>query len=120
LGGSVQYTLTLTNTTNQPVVIRIPYYGNQPPSVPAILQVKDSAGSVVYLNPPPNVAIGAPFRITNVTLQAGQTMSDTAKVTAFQSKGLYTATAIFLTGATTQTGNPITIANAGPLTVLAQ
>jgi len=33
---------------------------------------------------------------------------------------LYTATAIFLTGATTQTGNPITIANAGPLTVLAQ
>jgi len=118
VGGSVQYTFVLTNTTSKSVVLHIPYYGEQPPSVSAILQVKDPAGNLVYRDPPPNVAVGGPFRDEDVTLQAGQTMSETVQVNDFKAKGLYTATASFFTGTDTQTGN-IT-ANPSALTVLAQ
>lgn len=119
VGGSVQYTLTLTNTTSQPVVIRTFSVAGQAPMIQVGLEVKDPMGSLIY--PGPNVGgngdeIG-PIKEVDATLQPGQAMSNTVQVSGFKAKGLYTASAGFVAGAGSASG--ITAA-AGPLTVLAQ
>lgn len=117
VGSSIQYTLTLTNTTSQPTVITELYYpdqtasGGQTPGVSAYLEVKDAAGNRLY--PGPIVAIGVPSRSVDVTLQPGQTVTRDVQVSGFKAKSLYTASASFSTGS-----GQATIA--GPLTVLAQ
>lgn len=117
--GSLQYTLTLTNTTSQPVVIRTFSVAGQAPMIQVGLEVKDPMGSLIY--PGPNVSgngdeIG-PIKEVDATLQPGQAMSHTVQVSGFKAKGLYTASAGFVAGAGSASG--IT-ADAGPLTVLAQ
>ncbi len=117
VGGSIQYTLTLTNTTTQVVVLQTTYRANQPPSVPVGLEVKDPTGNLIYPSNSIGGDGGGPSRTIDVTLQPGQAMSDTVQVSGFKTKGLYTARAGFLTGS-----GPTSIitADAGPLTVLAQ
>lgn len=117
MSGNIQYTISLTNTTSQPVVINEVYYsdqtarGGQIPGPSAFFEVKDPAGARLY--PGPVVALGAPFQTVDVTLQPGQVVTRSVQVSGFKAKGLYTANASFPNGP----GQP---ADAGPLSVLAQ
>lgn len=114
VGSSIQYTLALTNTTNQAVLIHAPYFGQTPSVVvPLYLEVDNSAGNRVY--PSTSVTgLGAPSRTLDETLQPGQTISEVVPVSGFTTKGLYTARAQFLVG------SGQTVASAGPINVLAQ
>lgn len=117
VGGNVQYKLTLTNTTDQAVVLHTTYHANQPPGVPVGLEVKDPTGNLIYPSNSIGGDGGGPDRTVDVTLQPGQAISETIPVNGFTTKGLYTARAGFLTGS-----GPTSIitADVGPLTVLTQ
>jgi len=118
-GGSVQYTLTLTNTTNQPVTIRTISYAHQAPVLQTGLEVKNPAGNLIFPTNTVGGDGGLPVTSEEVdaTLQPGQAMNESIQVSGFKEKGLYTANAGFVVGAGSASG---IVAYAGPLTVLAQ
>lgn len=102
VGGTVTYTLTLTNGTGGAITIQAP----SETTPPAYLVVTNSSGTAVY-DPMP-----AP-PLTTVTLAVGQSLSQTASV-SLAPAGAYTAKANF--SLSDGTANTVV----GPLTVTAQ
>ncbi len=88
VGGTVTYTVTLANSTAQPVTYQPVYGPGSVPSVPATLTVTDPSGAVVYpVGPFPQlVAIGP-----SVTLAPGQSVSETQAVSTIPVAGLAVA-----------------------------
>ena len=118
--GTVQYTLTLTNTTSQVVVIHTNSFNNHPPIVPASLTVLDSSKNVLYPPCPGGgdcMALGSTVAAVDVTLQPGQALSQIVPVTGFKTKELCTATVDIATGSG---ATYATSALPAPLTVLVQ
>ncbi len=105
VGGTVTYTLTLTNHTAAAIPIHATSASPTAPS--AVLVVKNAAGTVTFQPVP-----GAP-PLYNGLLAAGQTLTTTQAATGFAAAGVYTATATF----SDDTAGPV---NVGPLTVTAQ
>ena len=104
VGGSITYTLTLTNNTGSAVTINAT--STAPTQPAASLIVKDAAGNLVYTPLP-----GVPALYT-VTLPSGKSLTSTQSVSAFATRGVYSASATF------SDTNPAT--SVGPLTVTAQ
>lgn len=108
VGGTVTYTLTLTNAT--PAAIPI-HTAAVPPAVPttpaAGLIVKNASGTITFFPVP-----GAPPLI-NGMLNPGQSLTETITANGFSAAGTYSATATF--------GDDVTLpATVGPLAVTAQ
>ncbi len=107
VGGTVTYTLTLTNPiTGTTQTLNVPSV--TAPS--AVLIVSDSSGNKVY-NPIP----APPFII--VALAPGQSLTETVPVQVFAPAGTYSATATFSFPADSP---PPPVTSVGPLTVTAQ
>ncbi len=109
-GGTVTYTLTLNNTTPNPVEIdTVVQPGSGLPLVPATLRVVNTAGTVVY-------PFGAPPAQTTsrVTLQPGQYVNETLTLSnLFRAQDRYRATATFtVSGVTTALGPLVLTARA--------
>ena len=105
VGGSLTYTLTLTNNTAAAVAI---HATGSPPTTPsAVLTVKNAAGAVTFQPVP------GPPPIYNGSLAPGQSISTTQVATGFAAAGVYTATATF-------SDDTSAAVNVGPLTVTAQ
>lgn len=120
ISGTVQYTLTLTNTTSQTVVIPTVSFGNHPPRVPGSLTVIDSSNNLIYppcLGGGDCMGLGTTAVSVDVTLQPGQAFSEVVPVTGFKTKGLCTATVGIETGSGPTS---IIFASPAPLTVLVQ
>ena len=125
VGGTVNYTITLTNSTSQPITFQ-PTLGSGALSntVPAYLEVLDPSGNVVYpVGPSAQVVILG----QSVTIAPGQSVSATQAVNTIQETtatiaegysrtGHYTATASISLG-TTASGNDKPV---GPVGVVAQ
>lgn len=105
VGGTVVYTLTISNPTGAAASIQSATQ-SAPTAPAATLVVRDAAGNKVY-EPIP----GTPALFVT-TLAPGQTLSSTVSVSAYGTRGSYTATANF---AETIPATPV-----GPLTVTAQ
>lgn len=103
VGGVVNYTLTLTNTTGTTATFNAP----SATAPPAYLVVNDSSGKPVFNPIPP-----PPFN--QVTLPPGQALTQTISVQTFAAPGTYNATVSF----SFSDGTPATII--GPLAVTAQ
>lgn len=103
-GGSITYTLTLTNNTGSAVTINAT--SNAPTQPAAGLIIKDASGNLVYTPLP-----GFPA-LDTVTLPSGSSLTSTQSVSAFATRGIYSATATF-----SDTTPPTSV---GPLTVTAQ
>ncbi len=95
--GTVNYTLTLTNSTQNAVAVSVPQDSGGSPLPPVLLSIKDSAGDVLY----PNPAIDAPVKgggSQTLTLQPGDFVQQTLQITnLFRVIGRYQATAVFTT-----------------------
>ena len=104
VGGSITYTLTLTNNTSATVTINAVSPTTTQPA--AGLIVRNSAGALVYAPLP-----GFPA-LDSATLAPGKSLSSTQTVSAFGAAGIYGATATF-----TDTSPATTV---GPLVVTAQ
>lgn len=105
VGGTVVYTVSITNPTAAGVTIQSA--SQSAPTTPAAsLVVRDAAGNKVY-DPLPG---GPP--VFTATLAPGQTLSTTVTVNAYAARGVYNASVNF--GET----NPAT--PVGPLSVTAQ
>lgn len=102
VGGSVIYTLTLTNTTAAAVAIH--YSSATPTSPPAGLVVRDPSGIQV-----PGSVPGPP-PLDNTTLAPGQTFTSTQTVSGYTVSGTYTATATFTDGGAFATLAPLPVA----------
>ncbi len=110
VGGTVTYTLTLTNPpTGTSLVVATPS-PTLPAEPAAQLNVTDSAGNKVY-DPIP------PVPINSATLAPGQSLVETIPVQAFGGTGTYSATATFSFPLDSPPPTPTTV---GPLTVTAQ
>lgn len=107
---TVTYTLTLTNTTASPVVVRTSGFDatNAPP--PAFIRIVNAQGAFVYPDPTwPVLGVPADPELF-VTLQPGASLTAVQPFPAFfDQPGRYRATATFTVGE-----NEI---NAGPLTL---
>ena len=102
VGGSVIYTLTLTNTTAAAVAIH--YSSAAPTAPPAGIVVRDPSGNQVpggVPGPPP---------LDNTTLAPGQTFTSTETFSGYAVSGTYNATATFTDGATFATLAPLPVA----------
>jgi len=102
VGGSVIYTLTLTNTTAAAVSIH--YSSSTPTAPPAGLVVRDPSGNQV-----PGSVPGPP-PLDNTTLAPGQTLTSIQTVSGYTLSGTYNATATFTDGATFATLAPLAVA----------
>lgn len=95
--GTVNYTLTLTNSTQNAVAVTVPQDSGGSPLPPVLLSIKDSAGDVLY----PSPATGAPVPgggSQTLILQPGDFVQQTLQITnLFRVIGRYQATAIFTT-----------------------
>ena len=101
VGGTVTYTLTLTNTTGAAVTINAV---SAAPTQPAAgLIVRDAAGNVVYSPLPGTPPFGT------ATLAPGQSLSGTQSVTTFAAAGVYSATATFADTSPATTVGPLTV-----------
>lgn len=105
VGGTLVYTLTLTNNT--PAAILVSYSGTTPPSPSVAVKVIAPNGAVAT----PPVPGGPP--LNTELLGSGQSISTTQSATGFTTAGAYTATATFSDGTAAP---PV----AGPVTVTAQ
>lgn len=87
VGGTVTYTLTLTNAT--PAAIPVHALSASPATPVVTLIVKDSANNSIYqpVPGPPALAI--------YSLAPGQSLASTVTVNGFTAAGVYTATATF-------------------------
>ena len=126
VGGTVTYTVTLTNSTAQPVTYQPVYGPGSAPPVPASLTVTDPSANVVYpVGPSPQLVYIGP----SITLTPGQSVSETQAVSTTPVVGLTIAEGYSRTGqhaatATLSTipatsGNGQTNETVGPLTVTA-
>ena len=109
-GSTVTYTLTLNNTTTNPVDIQTVVQSSDGlPLVPATLQVVNTAGAVVYPFSAPT-----PQPTSTVTLQPGQYITETLTLSnLFRAQDRYRATATFtVSGATTSVGPLVLTARA--------
>jgi hypothetical protein len=104
VGGSIIYTLTLTNNTNATVTINAVSPTTTQPA--ATFVVRDIAGNLVYTPLP-----GFPA-LDSATLAPGKSLSRTQSVSVFGAAGTYSATATF---ADTSPATAV-----GPLVVTAQ
>ncbi len=95
--GTVNYTLSLTNSTQSPIVVLVPTDGAGSPLPPVSLVIKSSTGDTIY----PTTAIGAPVQsgtMQTLTLQPGDFVQQTLQLSnAFRVIGRYQATATFTT-----------------------
>lgn len=105
IGGTVVYTLTISNPTGAAASIQSTTQ-SAPTAPAATLVVRDAAGNKVY-EPIP----GTPALFVT-TLAPGQTLSTTVSVSTYGTRGAYTATANF--------AETIPATAVGPLTVTAQ
>ena len=105
VGGTLTYTLTLTNNTA--AAISVHATGALPTAPSAVITVRNAAGAVTFQPVP-----GAP-PIYNGSLAPGQTLTTTQAASGFAAAGTYTATATFSDDTTAA-------ATVGPLTVMAQ
>lgn len=107
--GTVNYTLILTNGTQNPVAVAMPQDSGGSPLPPVALFIKSSAGEVVY----PSPATGAPVPgggSQTLTLQPGDFVQQTLQLTnLFQVIGRYNATATFTTGSGQTTVGPLVL-----------
>lgn len=104
VGGTLVYTLTLTNNT--PNAILAPYAGSTP--APSVGVKVIGPNGVVSFQPLPG---GPP--LSSISLAPGQAISTTQEASGFTTAGTYTATATFSDGTSAP---PV----AGPLTVTAR
>lgn len=110
-GGTVHYTLSLTNSTPAPITVQEfqgPY--DTKPRFPGYLDINNSSGITLYtttqpyyLSPnAPSIAVVNPPAPTGhnvaVTVAAGQTLSVSYDVSAFADSGRYSAIAVFAPG----------------------
>jgi len=126
VGGTVTYTVTLTNSTAQPITYDPVYGPGSAPPVPATLTVTDPSGAVVYpVGPfPQYVSVGP-----SVTLTPGQSVSATQAVSTIPVAGLtvaegYSRTGLYAATATfgfvpSASGNSQAAPLVGPLAVTA-
>lgn len=130
VGGTVNYTVTLTNSTTQPITFGFTVgpssVDDSPKAVPARIIVSDPSGKDVSLPPgQAQIVTGNP----SFTLAPGQSFSSSEAVNTFPTQGLeegygynsagiYTANAIF--GLTPASTSQYIEATTGPLTVTAQ
>ena len=103
VGGTVTYTLTLSNKTAASVPVN--YNASLPSQPSASLIVRDGSGNTVFQPVP-----GSP-PLDTLALLPGQSLSKTLTVTAFAASGTYDATATFSDSA---------ITNVGPLAITVQ
>lgn len=105
-GSTVTYTLTLNNTTPNPVDIQtVVQPGDGLPLVPATLQVVNTAGAIVYPFTTP-----APQPTSRVTLQPGQFLTETLTLSnVFRAQDRYRATATFTVGGATTAVGPLVL-----------
>jgi hypothetical protein len=92
VGGSVTYTLTLTNTTGAAVSIH--YSAATPTAPPAGVIVRDPSGNQIpggVPGPPP---------LDTLSLGIGQSLTSTQVISGYTVKGTYNATATFTDGGT--------------------
>ncbi len=101
VGGTVTYTLTLTNNTGAVVTVN----AVTSTQIFTALSIRNASGALVYIPVP-----GSP-PLQTVLLAPGQTLTTTQAVGAFSSAGVYSATAVF---------DDSTPTSVGPLTVTAQ
>ena len=99
-GGTVTYTLTLTNKTAAPVSIS--YSASAPGQPPATLVVRNAAGSALFLPAP------GPPPIDTIALAPGQSLSSAQTVSSFGATGVYSASATYADSAVTTVG-PLTV-----------
>ena len=99
-GGTVTYTLTLSNKTA--ALISVNYNASLPTQPPVSLIVRDGSGQTVFQPVP-----GSP-PLDTLELAAGQSLTETKAVTAFAASGTYNATATFFDSAITTVG-PLTV-----------
>jgi len=123
VGGTVNYTLTLTNTSSSPASVIVAAENGQ--AVPqAVLRVSDPGGATVYPvarpgvahnnPPPPPPSLNLP-----VTLAPGQSLTTiTRAVSAFGAAGTYQAVASFMVAPTNN--DPVQTVTLPPLFVTAQ
>ncbi len=102
VGGSVTYTLTLTNATSAAVSIH--YSSAAPNQPPAGFIVRDPSGSQL----PPPVPGTPPFEM--LSLAPGQTLASAQTVSGYTVHGTYTATATFNDSGTFATLPPLAVA----------
>lgn len=105
-GSTVAYTLTLNNTTPNPVAIQtVVQSGDGLPLVPATLQIVNTAGAVVY---PFSTPTQQPT--STVTLQPGQYLTETLTLSnLFRTQDRYRATATFTVGPSTTSIGPLVL-----------
>ncbi len=101
VGGTVTYTLTLTNNTGAVVTVN----AVTSTQIFTALSIRNASGALVYIPVP-----GSP-PLQTVLLAPGQTLTTTQAVSAFSSAGTYSATGVF---------DDSTPTSVGPLTVTAQ
>ena len=102
IGGSVLYTLTLTNTTAAAVSIH--YSAAVPTQPPAGFIVRDPSGNQV-----PGSVPGPP-PLDTLSLAPGQTLTSTQTIAGYTVHGTYTTTATFSDGPAFATLPPLTVA----------
>ncbi len=95
--GTVNYTLTLTNSTQRSVAVSVPQDKSGSPLPPVSLSIKSSAGETLY----PSPALGMPAQgggTQTLTLQPGDFVQQTLQLSnLFRVIGRYQATATFTT-----------------------
>ena len=128
LGGTVTYTLTLTNRTPQPITYQF-YAGNSNEYPPGgSVQITDAQGKIVY----PIASTGSsPYPTDPVTLSPGQSATASYPINEdiyggtptgpFATPGLYQATATFVVlPDPVNNNNPAVSVTTGPLAVTVQ
>lgn len=107
--GTVNYAMTLTNSSQSPVAVSVPQDDKGSPLPPVSLRITDSAGGAVY----PRAGLGAPVgggATQTLTLQPGDFVQQTLQVTnLFQVIGRCQATATFTTSGKQTTVGPLTL-----------
>ncbi len=104
VGGTVVYTLTLTNNTASPIPIRAT---TDPPTSPAAgLTVRNASGATTFQPLP------GPPQIINSSLGAGKSISTTITANGFTAAGVYGATAVFGDDPTADATLPVLIVTA--------
>lgn len=94
--GTVNYTLSLTNSTQSPIAVLVPTDGAGSPLPPVSLVIQSSAGEPVYPTTPGPPTKGGTAQ--TLTLQPGDFLQQTLQLTnVFRVVSRYNATATFTT-----------------------